>query len=759
DDLREPTHDDVIQALSAQTTRSSTKIATRCGTRTRSYAQLDQLSGKLANQILNANSKAPPDIIVCVSYPDDAIVAALASLRLSACCVPVSLNGLVLDTVLDELPGSCVVVDNKTMGRFSGLKPTRIANIDVLLAASSTPESGACVNVSADIPASSPPRRRGLPRPLFQILSKEEGGRSLTADRCLGRYKWEWKAYPAVTDDVVAVLNDVDSPLFWEHVIGVLAVGATLAVPSAVQKRSPTSLLKFLSRETVTRLELNPDSLLALLRRAGLERRQAPLAKLTLVKCSQGLLATSLVRDFWLVLPHARLLYVYEYAGLCCAYECPATGCDPRNYTIPEGDFVVLGKPVGLCNVLVRDDRLQECAQGVSGSIYLSGKPHDDLVSTGDSGFVNAEGYLVLASKKTPMLDGRKVDLSVLSKRISGVPGVEETEVCWEYLSQPRASLVAFYWSSATGDTSGDLLRPLMSQFPRRWVPRLFPLGPLPAKRPTSSVLLRDYAEALMKLEACGELNELRAAHVLVALARTLDKRVCELVMTQSYAAHGASFETCFSAATLIGHIGYQVSVDDLLSRPLSRVIERAACSVVLQGQRHVRCSLVDASTPFESVASVLAKCFVAKNRLDLAVGNTEDQHMRALEHIWPLVVGQGASRVILDESGHVAAATLCLDLRSELTVPDVMSENYKAILEVHEQLERPLREAMQAGGRKMLLLFMVGTSLETSPSDNAALLQALLANTLHDARDRGFAGVCSLNSHIVTDVSAGNTS
>ncbi|CAN8032466.1 unnamed protein product [Ixodes persulcatus] len=405
EDMPVSTYEDVIRVLGVQTTRSNTKVATRCGRRTRSFAQLDRLSGHLANHLLNSDTKAPTDVVVCVSCPDDAIVAALATLRLSACCIPVSPTCSVLGAVMDEVPPSCVVVDSKTESRFSGFEPARTIDIGSLLASLSASESedDICVMTPA------PPQSYGLPGPLFQILSEEGERCLLMADQCLGRYRWEWKAHPAAKDDVVAVVNDVDSARFWEDVVGVLAAGATLVIPTAVQKRSPTALLKFLSREAVTRLELSPDCLLSLLRRAWLEHRHAPLPKLTLVKCSQGLLTSPLVRLFRIVLPRARLVYVYEHAGLCCAYQCPPSDCEPRCHTILEGDLVVLGKPVGLCNVVVRDEFLRDCAQGETGSINLCGKADHVLVSTGDSGFVNAEGNLVLTAMTTPRLGGRKV--------------------------------------------------------------------------------------------------------------------------------------------------------------------------------------------------------------------------------------------------------------------------------------------------------------------------------------------------------------
>lgn len=82
------------------------------------------------------------------------------------------------------------------------------------------------------------------------------------------------------------------------------------------------------------------------------------------------------------------------------------------------------------------------------------------------------------------------------------------------------------------------------------------------------------------------------------------------------------------------------------------------------------------------------------------------------------------------------------------------MADSFLAIAEINESMERPLRAAVAALGRRLLLWFMVGTSTDRH-ADNIALVLLLMANTLHDAKSLGYHGVCSINSHLVTNVSA----
>ncbi|KAH6935344.1 hypothetical protein HPB50_005226 [Hyalomma asiaticum] len=516
-------------------------------------------------------------------------------------------------------------------------------------------------------------------------------------------------------------------------------------------------MLRFLRSVSATRVEMNPDLLYSLLRRAALD--PAPvLPELRLVKCSRGMVTTQLVRLFQRILPKARLLRVYERVGSCCAYECPADG-ELRHFATLHGDFVTIGKPVGDCRASVCDPGLlTECPRGTIGTICFGSAKDEQLLPTGDKGFVDSDGYIYLTERCAPRIEGRKADIALITKCLTDVPVVSDGEVCWERLSSPKISLVAFYWSTAPGDTSGELFRPLSSKLPSwRWMPLLFPLGPRPAdQRPDKRQLLRDYADAIVKLQSCAEVNVMRAAPLLAALARSLGVPVGQLDMDASYASQQTGKGACCisEAAALLEHIGYQVSASELGDTvPLRLLVERAVCTMTLPGARRLRVSLLDANTAFDEVINLLARCFTSKNRLDLTVHNTEDQHWRSLRHLWPQLIADGATRLVRDaETGKLLAVAVCCDFSAPQTAPDGMAESFLAIAEINESMEQPLRAAVTALGRRLLLWFMVGTGTDQH-ADNIALVLLLLANTLRDAKALNYHGVCSINSHLVTNV------
>ncbi|XP_037569009.1 uncharacterized protein LOC119449810 [Dermacentor silvarum] len=751
----------MLAALEEQVQRRPQQAATLYRSRRRTFAEMDRCSARLAEALrVPPNFAEPADVAACTAAPDDTLIAFLACLRLSACCTPIrpSASSALLASIMEELPPACTVVDNDTAGRFAQARDDRTLNISDALQHRDDGSS------SWDRPwlkrPPSPSSRHVSRRPLLQILGEDADGRcALGAERCLGRNQWEWNDYPADCE-TVAVLDCVDTARFWEDALSALCAGATVALPTEEDKRSPSAMLWFLRNTSATRVEMTPDMLWALLRRAALDPGPVLLPELRLVKCSRGLVTTQLVHLFQRLLPGATLVRVHETAGHCCSYVCPqsAAGGELRHHATDHGDFVSIGRPVGDCRATVCEpDLLTECPQGKVGTICIGGAKDTQLLPTGDKGFVDSDGYIYLTERSAPRIEGRKADIALITKCLTNIPVVSDGEVCWERLSSPKVSLVAFYWSNTPGDTSGELFRPLSSKLPSwQWMPLLCPLGPLPHKRPDKRQLLRDYADAIVKLQRCSEVNVTRAAPVLVALARSLDVPVGQLKLDASYVSHkaGRDASSASEAAALLEHIGYEVSAAELGEEvPLRLLVERAACTMVLPGTRRLRVSLLDANTAFDEVTDLLARSFTSKNRLDLTVHNTEEQHRRSLRHLWPQLIADAATRLVRDaQTGKLLAVAVCCDFGTPQTAPANMAESFLAIAEINESMERPLRAAVNALGRRLLLWFMVGSGTDHH-ADNIALVLLLMANTLRDAKALRYHGVCSINSHLVTNV------
>ncbi|KAH7970018.1 hypothetical protein HPB52_023907 [Rhipicephalus sanguineus] len=756
-----PTMCGMLASLEEQVQRRPQQAATLYRGRRRTFADIDRCSARMAEALRAPPDFAEPaDVAACTAAPDDTLLAFLACLRLSACCTPIrpSASNALLASIMEELPPACTVVDNDTASRFAQARDNRTLNINDAL--QPRDDGSGCWDRPWLRRSPSPSRSSPYRRPLLQILGEDEDGRcALAAERCLGRIQWEWSDNQA-DRETVAVLDSVDTARFWEDTLSALCAGATVALPTEEDKRSPSALLWFLRNASATRVEMTPDLLFALLRRAALDPGPV-LPELRLVKCSRGLVTTQLARLFQRILPKARLMRVYERSGHSFAYECPAQG-ELRHFATDHGDFVTIGRPVGNCRAAVCEPRLMtECLPGTVGTICFAGAKDDHLLPTGDKGFVDSDGYFYLTERTAPRIDGCKADIALITKCLTDIPVVSDGEVSWERLSSPKVSLVAFYWSTAPGDTSGELFRPLSSKLPGwQWMPLLVPLGPLPAdKRPDKRELLRNYADAILKLQSCGEVNVTRAATVLVALARSLGTTVGQLDMDRSYASQrtGNGARSVSDAAALLEHIGYQVSASELSDTvPLRILVERAACTMMLPGMpgaRRLRVSLLDADTSFDEVTNLLARSFTSKNRLDQAVHNTEEQHWRSLRHLWPQLIADGATRLVRDaETGKLLAVAACCDFSAPQTAPDGMAESFLAIAEINESMERPLRAAVTALGRRLLLWFMVGTGTDLH-ADNIALVLLLMANTLRDAKSLGYHGVCSINSHLITNV------
>ncbi|XP_064482097.1 beta-alanyl-bioamine nonribosomal peptide synthetase ebony-like isoform X2 [Ornithodoros turicata] len=737
--------EDILNALQQHARTHGDHLATCYGQRKRTYAELDDMSNKLADAMLMPPNFLPPsDVAVCVSSVDDTILCGLATLKLGACCIPLSPTWFHIGTVIDEVPPTCIVVDESSASFFKqGLaSEPLVINLEQALN-----------HPNQDSRAYQPSFK--AQRPMFHLLSDTGERTGLTTFCCMSRVRWEVEKYPFKDDEIVATLCDFDSSNFWMDVIGAFYVGATVAIPTKEDKRGIPSVISFAVESRVTRLLVNPDKLAKMIRYRRVEPELFRKLSLRLVKCVSGILPVRLAETCRAALPRADLVFLYDHYALSCYYDCSS---EPLlQHEIPEGAFVPLGKPVGHCKVYIKDAAHNNCPTGTVGQIFLGECDGKAPFYTGDTGFLDERGCLYFVSRTSPVISGKKTDMTVLARCICEVPGIDEVIICWEKFTRSETTLLAFYWSD-TGVPWGDVLRHLVKKVPSRWVPKLFPMG---GHQPpgfasdkhyhSQKSLLKEYSEAMQKLEACAVSSHHQGAQVLFFLARLLDKSVSWLDMSTPFTAQGATQETCSKAATLVSSLGLYVNEQDIQRLPLSAVVPSVVKTLYSKKAGVLRTCVVDKQTSFEEVSTLLSECFVAKNRLDLAVGNTRDQHVNALRQMWPEFMTNGACRVVVDETGKVVGVCLCGDFFSEAVV-EGMSDTYAAIIELHEELERPARARFRGVGRA-LMCFMVGTAMHLDHATNTSLVYLLMSHMLQDAREHGYAVMFSANSHIITAV------
>ena len=208
----------------------------------------------------------------------------------------------------------------------------------------------------------------------------------------LNRFKWGWKRYPFVKNDIVAQktsLNFVDS-IF--EIFGTLAGGATLACVPTPAKSDPEQLLMFMRKFQVTRVVVVPSLLRAMINigtqhsymndsdvgNKNSTQEVAPGGLMQLVPTckiwttSGEALSAKLARDFFCSIPKAMLLNLYgstEVAADVTFHELRSID------DIPSGvNIIPIGKPIRKSAVSILDPQtLKSCPVGTTGELFISG--------------------------------------------------------------------------------------------------------------------------------------------------------------------------------------------------------------------------------------------------------------------------------------------------------------------------------------------------------------------------------------------------
>jgi amino acid adenylation domain-containing protein len=179
----------------------------------------------------------------------------------------------------------------------------------------------------------------------------------------VNRFAWMWRTYPFTADEVCcarASLNFVDS--VWEQ-FGPLLQGVPVVLVSDETARDPHALVTLLEQHAVTRMVLVP-SLLRQILEASAENPEA-LAKVRYVVSSGEALSQELVAQFYIQLPHAKLLNLYgstEVSADSTYYE-----------TKPGDEQALIGRPIANTQCYVLDARRHPVPLGAKGELYVAG--------------------------------------------------------------------------------------------------------------------------------------------------------------------------------------------------------------------------------------------------------------------------------------------------------------------------------------------------------------------------------------------------
>jgi amino acid adenylation domain-containing protein len=160
-----------------------------------------------------------------------------------------------------------------------------------------------------------------------------------------------WRSSPAFADSL------------WE-IFGPLADGVPLAIATSDEMRDPRLLAALIARERVTRLQVVPSLLHALLELGARDPEFLPSVALWLSTSEE--LKPALVRRFFALRPSSRLVNLYG---------CSETGAEVSAFevTAPDPVRTPIGRPIANTRIYVLDGAGRPQPAGVYGELHISG--------------------------------------------------------------------------------------------------------------------------------------------------------------------------------------------------------------------------------------------------------------------------------------------------------------------------------------------------------------------------------------------------
>jgi amino acid adenylation domain-containing protein len=348
-----PASDTVISLFEAQVERTPDAIALQLGTRTLTYADLNQRANALANDLIRAGVGADTLVPICMAHSTALIVALLAILKAGGAYVPLDpdhpdqrLAGMLED--IGEVPA--MVVDAGAGERFAHYR-TRLF-------------------VVTDAPAAQPtanPMRRAEPQHLaYMIFTSGTTGRPkgvLIAHRGLTNYLW-WaqQQYTEGRQKTFALHSSLAFDLTVTSIFVPLITGGSVRIYPDTEKNG--MVIREVFRDNAVDVVKLTPSHLALVRDLDLATSRIR----TLIVGGEDF-KTDLAKTIHR-LSNGRMTQFNEYGPTEATVACMI-----HRY-VPAQDVrasVPIGKPSDNMRVYVLDRRLQSVPTGVIGEMYVAG--------------------------------------------------------------------------------------------------------------------------------------------------------------------------------------------------------------------------------------------------------------------------------------------------------------------------------------------------------------------------------------------------
>ncbi len=480
-DVRYDTSQTVPERIMEQARKTPGAPAMTFEGQTLSYEEFDRQVNRLAHKLRTCGLQAEDRVAVCLERSDKLVIALHAIMRACGVYVPLDPGHPPERTrfMLDDA-GACLVITSSGLDEKFRDLPVRL-----LLSDRWDEELAAMPDTAPETDFDS----RQLAYMIYTSGSTgKPKGTLLPHEGFLNRLQWMQQAYPLTASDSVLQKTPFSFDVsVWEFFWPFMH-GARLVVAREGGHKDTAYLTELIRAERITTMHFVPPMLKVFLEDPSAARCDS----LKNVICSGEALPYALSRDFYRILPSARLHNLYgptEASIDVSHYTCPAEREDNR---------LPIGRPVANTRLYILNRALNPVPVGVSGELHIggiqlargyanrpgltaekfipdpfSGQPGARMYKTGDVCRFLENGEIEYISRIDHQVKvrGFRIELGEIEQALRRLPSVEDCVVLVRSFGGQEKALVAYIISNEEQPSQSRLREQLKSALPEYMIP------------------------------------------------------------------------------------------------------------------------------------------------------------------------------------------------------------------------------------------------------------------------------------------------
>ena len=646
------------------------------------------------------------------------------------------------------------------------------------------------------------------PDPLLAVLytsgssGKPKGVKIRTAN-LVNRLNWQWELMPPQETDVgchKTSLLFVDS---LTEILSSLLKGVSVVIPPSGSQFNVELLLETIQRYRVTHLVLVPTLLKMIIAYISTnDEARYMLGNVHHLVSSGEILSPDLATQCIGILSKGSTLWNFygstETTG-DTTYEKFTCLAEIRTKTV--NGCLSIGKPIYNATILLLDESDNVVHEGEVGEVCVLGDPvadgyiggeasdsfkfwnRDDgstsiLYLTGDLGMMSPKGLILLGRKDTVIkIRGQRINLKEVDTVLTATNLVKESVTQNIHSEKSDKYDVVCLYTEVHNDSTDNhkemledkLKQHLTCMLPSFVTVNLCLVDEMP-KLPSGKVdmqALKDIWHLKCK-EREKKRFRMNTINIIDIIANNLDVNPNEINADSTLVDIGMnSFSMTMIAVDLI-KAGYEIKFGDVIScKTIGEVIELAnRCQNDTdekdgedQGNKNT-ISIDSKEYQVKSVSSLskekqdaliimMSKSFTAKNPLDVMAGTKVEEFEKFLQGFWEETLSDDLSFCIENSKGEILAASISLDIKTEMEP----QHTFDHVLQINVDVEKPIRDSVLASGERWVDSLLSAADVTLDDDVALALMMELEKELLRIAKERGYHGIITVNSHPVTMV------